>query len=91
MLTQEHRAEAGYATRGARESFLAGVPGGAPPRNRSSTVFRRKKHGVQAVQEFDAAVHAGRIRETDGFEDFFHFDRLEAERGKVLEALQSVP
>jgi len=50
-----------------------------------------KKHGVQTVQEFDAAVQAGRIRETDGFEDFFVFDRLEAERDKVLEALQSLP
>ena len=53
--------------------------------------FLAKKHGVQTVQEFDAAVQAGRIRETDGFEDFFHFDRLEAERDKVLEALQSLP
>ena len=50
-----------------------------------------KKHGVQTVQEFDAAVQAGRIRETDGFEDFFVFDRLEAERDKVLEALHSLP
>jgi len=50
-----------------------------------------KKHGVQTVEEFDAAVQAGRIREADGFEDFFVFDRLETERDKVLEALQSLP
>ena len=50
-----------------------------------------KKHGVQTVEEFDAAVQAGRIPEADGFEDFFIFDRLEAERNKVLEALQSLP
>jgi hypothetical protein len=49
-----------------------------------------KKHGVQTVQEFDAAVQAGRIREPNGFEDFFAFDRLEAEREKILEALQSL-
>jgi hypothetical protein len=50
-----------------------------------------KKHGVQTVEEFDAAVQAGRIREVDGFEDFFVFDRLEAERDRVVEALQSLP
>ena len=50
-----------------------------------------KKHGVQTVQEFDAAIQAGRIREHEGFEDFFTFDRLEAEREKVLEALKSLP
>ncbi|MBI4537139.1 MAG: hypothetical protein HY712_04180 [candidate division NC10 bacterium] len=50
-----------------------------------------KKHGVQTVQEFDAAVQAGRIREEDGFEDFLVFDRLEADREKILEALQSLP
>ena len=49
-----------------------------------------KKHGVQTVEEFDAAVQAGRIREADGFEDFFVFDRLEAERDRVVEALQSL-
>ena len=49
-----------------------------------------KKHGVQTVQEFDAAVRAGRIRETNGFEDFFAFDRLESERDKILEAIQSL-
>lgn len=49
-----------------------------------------KKHGVQSVQDFDAAVRAGRIREADGFEDFFAFDRLEVEREKILEALQSL-
>ncbi len=50
-----------------------------------------KKHGVQTVEDFDAAVQAGRIREADGFEDFFAFDRLEVERNKVLEALHSLP
>ncbi len=49
-----------------------------------------KKHGVQTVEEFDVAVEAGRIREADGFEDFFVFDRLEVERNKVLEALHSL-
>ena len=49
-----------------------------------------KKHGVQTVQEFDAAVQAGRIRESNGFEDFFAFDHLETAREKIVEALQSL-
>ena len=49
-----------------------------------------KKHGVQTVQEFDAAVQAGRIRESNGFEDFFAFDHLEMDREKIVEALQSL-
>jgi hypothetical protein len=49
------------------------------------------KHGVRTVQEFDAAVKQGRIRETEGFEDFFSLDHLEAERDKILEALNSLP
>jgi hypothetical protein len=49
------------------------------------------KHGVRTVQEFDAAVQEGKIREAEGFEDFFAFDQLEAERDKILEALNSLP
>jgi hypothetical protein len=52
--------------------------------------FLAKKHGVQTVQEFDAAVRAGRISEANGFEDFFAFDQLEADREKILDALQSL-
>lgn len=50
-----------------------------------------KKHGVQTVQEFDALIREGKIREAEGFEDFFTYDHLEAEREKVLEALNSLP
>ena len=50
-----------------------------------------KKHGVETVQTFDAAIQAGRIHEAEGFEDFFAFDSLEAERQKIMEALQSLP
>jgi hypothetical protein len=49
------------------------------------------KHGVQTVQEFDTAIQQGKIREAEGFEDFFSFDHLEAERAKILEALHSLP
>jgi len=49
------------------------------------------KHGVRTVQEFDAAIQQGKIREADGFEDFFALDHLEAERDKILEALHSLP
>jgi hypothetical protein len=49
------------------------------------------KHGVRTVQEFDAAIQQGKIREAEGFEDFFALDHLEAERDKILEALNSLP
>jgi len=49
------------------------------------------KHGVRTVQEFDAAIQDGKIREIEGFEDFFALDHLEAERDKILEALTSLP
>ena len=49
------------------------------------------KHGVRTVQEFDAAIQQGKIREAEGFDDFFTFDHLEAERDKILEALNSLP
>ena len=49
------------------------------------------KHGVRTVQEFDAAIQEGKIREAEGFEDFFSLDHLEAERDKILEALNSLP
>jgi hypothetical protein len=42
------------------------------------------------IQEFDAAAQAGRIPESDGFEDFFAVDHLEADRTKLVEALQSL-
>jgi len=48
------------------------------------------KHGVRTVQEFDAAIQGGKIREGEGFEHFFAFDQLEAERDKILEALNSL-
>jgi hypothetical protein len=49
------------------------------------------KHGVRTVQELDAAIQEGKIREAEGFEDFFALDHLEAERDKILEALNSLP
>lgn len=50
-----------------------------------------KKYGVQTVQALDSAIREGKIREAEGFEDFFTFDHLEAERDKILEALNSLP
>ena len=50
-----------------------------------------KKHGVHTIQEFDAAIQAGRIRESTGFEGFFAFDHLETTREKIVEAMQSLP
>ena len=50
-----------------------------------------KQHGVRTVEEFDAMVKEGKIREAEGFEDFFTFDRLEAERDMLTEALKGLP
>lgn len=50
-----------------------------------------KRHGVRTIHKFDAMVREGKVRELDGFEDFFTLDHLEAERDKVLEALNSLP
>ena len=49
------------------------------------------KHGVRTVEEFDTAIREGKIREAEGFEDFFALDQLEAERDKILEAINSLP
>ena len=50
-----------------------------------------KKHGVRTLEEFDTMVKEGKIREADGFEDFFTLDRLEAERDMLTEALKGLP
>ena len=49
------------------------------------------KHGVRTVQEFDAAIREGKIREAEGFEAFFALGHLEDERDKIPEALNSLP
>jgi len=42
-----------------------------------------KKYGVKDVFEFDSKVKEGFITEEKGYEDYFVFDNLEAEREKI--------
>ncbi len=42
-----------------------------------------KKYGVKDVFEFDSRVREGFITEEKGYEDYFVFDNLEAEREKI--------
>lgn len=49
-----------------------------------------RRYGVQTVTELDALVQKGQVHEADAFEDFFEFDRLEAERDALLESLREM-
>jgi hypothetical protein len=46
-----------------------------------------RKYGVHTVTELDDLVQSSQIREAEAFEDYFEFDRLEAERDALLESL----
>jgi len=48
------------------------------------------RYGVQTVTELDALVQKGQVHETEAFEDFFEFDRLEAERDALLDSLREM-
>jgi hypothetical protein len=43
------------------------------------------RYGVESVAELDQAVRDGRLSESEGFEDYFHFDFLESERDILVE------
>ena len=47
-----------------------------------------KKHGVKDVFQFDSQVKEGFITEDKAYEDYFIFDNLEAERGKIRDFLE---
>jgi len=49
-----------------------------------------RRYGVQTISELDALVQAGRVHETEAFEDYFELDALEAERDAVLESLKDI-
>ena len=49
-----------------------------------------KKHGVKDVFEFDLQVKEGVITEDKAYEDYFIFDSLEAERGKIKDFLEKL-
>lgn len=49
-----------------------------------------RRYGVQTVAELDALVQKGQVHEAETFEDFFEFDRLEAERDALLDSLREM-
>jgi len=49
-----------------------------------------KKYGVKDVFELDAKVKGGIVSEKDGYEDYFVFDNLEAEREKIKKFLEKL-
>jgi hypothetical protein len=49
-----------------------------------------KKHGVKDVFEFDLQVKEGFITEDKGYEDYFNFDNLEAEKEKIKDFLEKL-
>lgn len=49
-----------------------------------------RKYGVETVAELDQLVQSGQIHEREAFEDYFEFDRLEAERDTLLDALEEL-
>ena len=46
-----------------------------------------KEYGVQTVAELDELAKNGHIHEEEDLEDYFEFDRLEAERDTLLESM----
>jgi hypothetical protein len=49
-----------------------------------------RKYGVQTVAELDELIRSGRIHEAEAFEDYFEFDRLEAERDVLIDSLKEL-
>ncbi len=49
-----------------------------------------RKYGVQTVAELDELIRSGRVHEAEGFEDYFEFDHLEAEREVLLDSLKEL-
>ena len=48
------------------------------------------RYGVQTVTEVDALVQKGQVHEAEAFEDYFEFDRLDAERDALLDSLRDL-
>lgn len=49
-----------------------------------------RRYGVQTVAELDALAQAGRIHEAQAFEDYFEFDRLEADKDTLTASLKEL-
>lgn len=49
-----------------------------------------RKYGVKDVFDLDSKFKEGFISEKEGYEDYFTFDNLEAERGKILKFIEKL-
>ena len=49
-----------------------------------------KKYGVKDVFELDSRVKEGLISEKDAYDDYFTYDNLEADRGKIKKLLEEI-
>ena len=49
-----------------------------------------KKYGIKDIFEFDSNIKKGFISEKDGYDDYFVFDNLEAERDTLKKILSRV-
>jgi hypothetical protein len=49
-----------------------------------------RRYGVQTVTELDALAQTGHIHEAQAFEDYFEFDRLEAEKDTLIASLKEL-
>ncbi len=60
----------------------------------SQLLILGQKYGVQTITELDQLVQTGQLHEAEAkpkpFEDFFEFDRLEAERDTLLDLLKDL-
>ncbi len=56
----------------------------------SQLLILGQKYGVQTITELDQLVQTGQLHEAEAIEDFFEFDRLEAERDTLLELLKDL-
>lgn len=48
-----------------------------------------KKHGVKDVFELDKRIGEGLVSEDEAYEDYFRLDYLEAEKQKLINALEN--
>jgi hypothetical protein len=49
-----------------------------------------RKFGVKTIEDLDQLIQDGKVHEQEGFEEYFEFDNLEAERDLLLESLKEL-
>ncbi|MBI1883307.1 MAG: hypothetical protein HYS08_03770 [Chlamydiae bacterium] len=60
-------------------------------RHVESEIFRiASRHEVKDVFQLDQFIQSGKIREEEGWEDFFELDELETRRKQISSLLENV-